>query len=83
VTLSIETIGGKRAMTTIVCPSHKFTKGELEEKDDFFIIEMHCYNMILGTKWLQKYRDVCTNFKEKWVEVNHRGRKIGILGTPK
>jgi len=36
-------------MTAIVCPSHKFTMGELEDKDDF-IIEMHRYDMILGTR---------------------------------
>jgi len=25
---------------------------------------------------------VCTNFEGKWVEVDHRGRKIGILRRP-
>jgi len=49
--------------------------GELEDRYDFFIIQMYHYDMILGTKWVQKM-GFFRNFEEQWVDFNQKGRKI-------
>jgi len=46
------------------------------------VIDMNRYNMILGPKWLKKFRDVCANFEKLWIKIKQGDKKIRILGSP-
>jgi len=53
--LRVQKIGGRNTMITIVCPILEFIMGELNDWDDFFVIEIDQYDYFMGDKWLQKF----------------------------
>ena len=80
--LSIETIEGRKSMPAIVCTNLGFSMGKLKDLDEFFVIDMNRYDMILGAKWLTKFGEVSANFEDQWLEVMKGNEKIRILGSP-
>jgi len=53
--------------------------GNLEDKDEFFVMDMSTYHVIWGTKWQRKFGVVKTNFEEQCVELEYMGTKYRIM----
>jgi hypothetical protein len=76
--LSVQIVKGKKTIIKILNQNQKFSMGKMKDRDDFFIMEMNHYDVILGTKFLQKLRVVKNNFEEQWIEVQYIGVKSRI-----
>jgi len=72
---NVETIKGNKTIPKILDHNQKLSMGNFNDKDDFLVMDMSRYHVILGTKWRQNYGVVKTNFEEQGIELEYMGSK--------
>lgn len=56
------------------CQGHSFTQ-------DFQVLPLPCYDMIMGADWLAENSPMLVHWKKKWMTFTHQGTRIKLLGV--
>jgi hypothetical protein len=63
----------KIPMLTWLCQGHSF-------QQDFQVLPLPCYDIILGADWLEDHRPMWVHWKQRWMKFTHKKRRIRIQG---
>jgi hypothetical protein len=56
-----------------LCQGHTF-------QQDFHVLPLPCYDMILGADWLEDHSPMWVHWKHRWMKFTHHGRRIRLTG---
>lgn len=61
----------------LACP---WSVGHYCLQQDFKLLRLHSYDIILGMDWLEKYSPMKVYWKHKWLAIPHQGQTVVLHG---
>jgi hypothetical protein len=76
----VKVADGQRMISDSLVPSLQWSSGGSVFSTDVRVLDLPCYDMILGMEWLEEHPQMWLDWKRKKMRFKHNGQRITLRG---